>query len=97
CRENRIPYLGLCYGMQLMVIEYARNVLGLTDANTAEIDPHAPHLIVDVMLEQKALIASGRYGGTMRLGTYEEHLKDGTIARAAYGSAVVHERHRRRY
>lgn len=97
CRENKIPYFGLCYGMQLMVIEYARNVLGLKDANTAEIDPHAEHLIVDVMLEQKALIASGRYGGTMRLGTYEEVIKDGTIAREAYGAGTVEERHRHRY
>lgn len=96
-RENKIPYFGLCYGMQLMVIEYARNVLGLTGANTAEIDPHAEHLIVDVMLEQKALIAQGKYGGTMRLGTYEEIIKDGTIAHAAYGASSVQERHRHRY
>lgn len=97
CRENKIPYFGLCYGMQLMVIEYARNVLGLTGANTAEIDPNAEHLVVDVMLEQKALIAAGRYGGTMRLGTYEEIIKDGTIAREAYGAERVEERHRHRY
>ncbi|MES2668288.1 MAG: CTP synthase [Patescibacteria group bacterium] len=97
CRENRIPYFGLCYGMQLMVIEYARNVAGLTGANTAEIDEHAEHLVVDVMLEQKALIAAGKYGGTMRLGTYEEIIKDGTIAREAYGASSVQERHRHRY
>lgn len=97
CREHKIPYFGLCYGMQLMVIEYARNVLGLAGANTAEIDEHAEHLIVDVMLEQKALIAEGKYGGTMRLGTYEEVIKDSTIAREAYGSSTVHERHRHRY
>ena len=96
-RENKIPYFGLCYGMQLMVIEYARNVLGLSGANTAEIDPHAEHLVVDVMLEQKALIAAGKYGGTMRLGTYEEIIKDGTIAREAYGTEKVEERHRHRY
>ncbi len=96
-RENKIPYFGLCYGMQLMVIEYARNVLGLSGANTAEIDPYAEHLIVDVMLEQKALIAQGKYGGTMRLGTYEEIIKDGTIAHAAYGASSVQERHRHRY
>lgn len=97
CRENKIPYFGLCYGMQLMVVEYARNVLGLTGANTAEIDPHAEHVVVDVMLEQKALIAAGKYGGTMRLGLYEEVIKDGTIARAAYGASTVKERHRHRY
>ena len=97
CREQKIPYFGICYGMQLMVIEYARNVLGLEGANTAEINPEAPHLIVDVMPEQKALIAEGKYGGTMRLGTYEERVKDGTIAREAYGADTVHERHRHRY
>lgn len=97
CREQKIPYFGICYGMQLMVIEYARNVLGLDGANTAEINPKAPHLIVDVMSEQKALIAEGKYGGTMRLGTYEERVKDGTIAREAYGTDTVHERHRHRY
>ncbi len=97
CRENGIPYFGLCYGMQLMVIEYARNVLGLSGANTAEIDPNAPHLVVDVMPEQKALIAEGKYGGTMRLGSYEEHVTEGTIAHEAYGASVVHERHRHRY
>lgn len=96
-RENRIPYFGLCYGMQLMVIEYARNVLGLEGANTAEIDPEASHLVVDVMPEQKALIAEGKYGGTMRLGSYEERLLPGTIAREAYGADTVHERHRHRY
>lgn len=96
-RVNKIPYFGLCYGMQLMVVEYARNVLGLTGANTAEIDPNAEHLVVDVMLEQKALIAAGKYGGTMRLGTYEEIIKDGTIAQAAYGAEKVEERHRHRY
>jgi len=97
CRENKIPYFGLCYGMQLMVIEYARNVLGLANANTAEIDPYAEHLVVDVMLEQKALIAEGKYGGTMRLGTYEEILTPGTIAHEAYGADKVEERHRHRY
>jgi len=96
-RENKIPYFGLCYGMQLMVVEYARNVLGFTGANTAEIDPNAEHLVVDVMLEQKALLAAGKYGATMRLGTYEEIIKDGTIAREAYGVEKVEERHRHRY
>lgn len=96
-RVNKIPYFGLCYGMQLMVVEYARNVLGLSGANTAEIDPNAEHLVVDVMLEQKALIAAGKYGGTMRLGTYEEIIKNGTIAWEAYGVEKVEERHRHRY
>lgn len=97
CRTNKIPYFGLCYGMQLMVIEYARNVLGITDAHTAEIKPDAKNLIVDVLPEQKSLIAQGKYGGTMRLGVYPAHLTPGTIAHAAYGTDVVEERHRHRY
>lgn len=97
CRENKIPYFGLCYGMQLMVVEYARNVLGLSGAHTAEINPESEHLIVDILPEQKALIAEGKFGGTMRLGSYEERIADGTIAKEAYGADVVHERHRHRY
>lgn len=96
-REQKIPYFGLCYGMQLMVIEYARNVLGLVDANTAEINPEAKDLVVDVMPEQKDLIAGGNYGGTMRLGGYPAHLLENTLARAAYGKEVIQERHRHRY
>ena len=96
-RENNIPYFGLCYGMQLMVVEYARNVLGLEDAHTTEINPEAKYPIVDVMPEQVSLIAEGRYGGTMRLGSYPAHLKAGTIAHEAYGADVIEERHRHRY
>lgn len=96
-RENKIPYFGLCYGMQLLVIESARNVLGLTGAHTVEINPATEHPIVDVMPEQKDLIAQGNYGGTMRLGVYDAHLASGTIAREAYGQDVVQERHRHRY
>jgi len=96
-RENKIPYFGLCYGMQLAVIEYARNVLGLSGAHTVEIDPSAPHPIVDVMPEQKDVIAEGKYGGTMRLGVYTAELAKGTIAREAYGKEKVEERHRHRY
>lgn len=96
-RENKIPYLGLCYGMQLMVIEYARNVLGLTGATTTEIDKNATHPIVDVMLEQKKHLANNKYGGTMRLGAYPAYLRKGTIARAAYKKELVEERHRHRY
>ena len=96
-RENKIPYFGLCYGMQLMVIEYARHVLGIADAHTVEINPLTPNPIVDVMESQKDVIASGNFGGTMRLGTYPAALKDGTIAREAYGVAQVDERHRHRY
>lgn len=97
CRENKIPYFGLCYGMQLAVIETARNVLGIKEAHTVEIDPATPHPIVDVMPEQKDLIAQGNYGGTMRLGVYTAELGKGTIAQEAYGADSIEERHRHRY
>lgn len=84
-REKKIPYFGLCYGMQLMTIEYARNVLGLKNAHTAEIDPKAPHLIIDIMPDQKKKIAEGKFGGSMRLGQYEAILEQGTVAWEAYG------------
>ena len=96
-RENKIPYFGLCYGMQLMVIEYARHVLGLKDAHTTEIKKSATDPVVDVMLEQKKHIADNKYGGTMRLGVYPCYLKKGTMARAAYKKELVEERHRHRY
>lgn len=96
-REKKIPYFGLCYGMQLLVIEYARNVLGLKGAHTTEIKKGTEHPIVDVMLEQKKHLADNKYGGTMRLGTYPAYLKKGTIARAAYKAEIVQERHRHRY
>ena len=97
CRENGIPYFGLCYGLHMMVIEYARTILGFTDANTVEINAHTTHPVIDVMPEQKKLLAEGKYGGTMRLGAYPAHLTSGTIAHAAYGMDVVEERHRHRY
>ena len=96
-RKNRIPYFGLCYGMHMIVIEYARNVLKLEGAHTVEINPETPHPVVDFMPEQKKLIAEGKYGGTMRLGVYPAHLGEGTLAREAYGTEVVEERHRHRY
>ena len=96
-RENKIPYFGLCYGMQLAVIEVARHKLGITDAHTVEIDPTTPNPIVDVMPEQKDIIAGGNYGGTMRLGVYTAELGKGTIAREAYGKDSIEERHRHRY
>ena len=97
CRENKVPYFGLCYGMQLATLEYARNVLGLKKANTVEIDPKTPHPIIDVMPDQKELIARGDYGGTMRLGAYPCVLKKGSVAGKAYGKARISERHRHRY
>jgi len=96
-RENKIPYFGLCYGMQLMVIEYARNVLGFKDANTSEINPKSKHLVIDIMPDQKKKIAEEDYGGSMRLGSYTAHLEKNTIARNAYGKDLVQERHRHRY
>lgn len=96
-REHKIPYFGICYGMQLMVVEYARNVLGLTDAHTTEINPDTKNPIVAIMDAQKQHIADGNYGGTMRLGTYLEKLTPGTIAHEAYGADEVEERHRHRY
>jgi len=96
-REKKIPYFGLCYGMQLMVIEYARNVLGLKDAHTTEIKKSTADPVVDIMLEQKKHLADNKYGGTMRLGVYPCYLKKGTMARTAYKKELVEERHRHRY
>lgn len=98
-RENKIPYFGLCYGMQLMTIEYARNVLGMKGANTAEIDPESPHLVIDIMPDQKKKLSEGKYGASMRLGAYVSELIKGTIASAAYVSktGTITERHRHRY
>jgi CTP synthase len=96
-RENNIPYFGLCYGMQLLVIEYARNKAGLKGANTAEINKDAPHPVIDIMLDQKDKMIKQDYGGTMRLGTYPCALKEGTVAAKAYGKKEIAERHRHRY
>jgi CTP synthase len=96
-RENKIPYFGICYGMQLMVVEYARNVLGLKDANTEEINPDTKNPVIHIIPEQKEKIARGEYGGSMRLGSYEAILKKGTIARKVYGKDSVWERHRHRF
>ncbi len=97
CRTQKIPYFGLCYGMHMLVIEYARNVLKLDGAHTVEINPETNYPVVDVMPEQKKLIEEGNYGGTMRLGSYDCALKAGTIAGNAYHAEVVSERHRHRY
>ena len=96
-RENKIPYFGLCYGMQLLVIEYAKNVLGLKDVNTAEIDPSSQHLVIDIMDDQKKKLEEFNYGGSMRLGAYPAHIEKGTIAHDAYKKDVIQERHRHRY
>ncbi|MCH7598105.1 CTP synthase, partial [Patescibacteria group bacterium] len=92
-----VPYLGLCYGMQLAVVEYARNVLGLKDANTHEINPDAKHLVIDIMPDQKEKLKKDDYGATMRLGAYPAYLKRGTMARKIYNKELIEERHRHRY
>lgn len=86
-REKKIPYFGICYGMQLMVIEHARHRAGLVGAQTSEIDPGAPHVVVDIMEHQKKLLDAGKYGASMRLGGYICTLKPGTIAFEAYKKA----------
>lgn len=96
-RENKVPYLGLCYGMQHVVIEYARNVLGLPEANSEEVDPNTPDPVVHIMEYQKELIAQKKYGGTIRLGAYPCKVVPGTKLYKAYGSEEVSERHRHRY
>jgi CTP synthase len=96
-RKNKIPYFGLCYGMQMMVIEYARNVLGLSDANTREVNPSSKNIVIDVMESQKENLAENRYGGSMRLGGYKALLAADSIAYQAYGVGDILERHRHRY
>ena len=93
-RENNIPCLGICMGMQAMAIEFARNVLGYADANSTEFNELTTHNIVDMMEEQKALLNKG---GTLRLGAYPCTLKEGTLAYDIYGEKTIHERHRHRY
>jgi CTP synthase len=97
CRENKIPYFGLCYGMQMAVVEFARNICGLSDANTAEINPKTSNPIIHVMEEQGDLIKSKKYGGTMRLGAYPCVLNKKSISYKAYGQKNISERHRHRY
>ena len=96
-RENKIPTLGLCLGLQCMVIEFARNVLGLQDASSTEFDPQAKHPVIATMAEQIDILAAGEMGGTMRLGSFEAKLSKGSIAAEVYGSNEVTERHRHRY
>ncbi|MCG9479640.1 MAG: CTP synthase [Actinomycetia bacterium] len=93
-RENNIPYLGICLGMQCAVTEFVRNVLGLKDANSSEFDADTLNPVIDLMPEQKSINVKG---GTMRLGKYPCRLKKGSLAYKAYGKQLVHERHRHRY
>jgi CTP synthase len=93
-RERKVPFFGICLGLQMAVIEFARHVLGLQDANSLEFDEKTPHPVVTLMASQ---VGVADKGGTMRLGSYACKLKDGTKARDLYGTELVHERHRHRY
>ena len=93
-RENNIPYLGICLGMQISVIEFARNVCGLTDANSAEFDPDCPHPVINLMEDQLGIT---RKGGTMRLGAYPCRIQKGTKLMELYNDRLISERHRHRY
>lgn len=107
-RERKKPYLGLCYGMQMATIEFARNVVGLKKANTTEVDPQTPHPVIHIMPEQQKKLLTKEYGATMRLGAWPCVLKTGTVAQKAYVSIswpqvlkrspfTISERHRHRY
>ena len=93
-RENAIPFLGICLGMQMALVEFARNVVGWKDANSSELDPKTPHPVIDLMPEQAGVT---QLGGTMRLGAYPCELVDGTLAHRLYGETKIWERHRHRY
>ncbi|GIW40165.1 MAG: CTP synthase [Candidatus Binatia bacterium] len=93
-RENKVPFLGICYGMQMAVIEFARNVCGLEGANSTEIDERTPHPVIDLMATQRGV---ARKGGTMRLGAYPCVLQEGSLAHQVYGKKKISERHRHRY
>jgi CTP synthase len=96
-RENKIPYLGLCYGMQLATVEFARSVANLPKAHTTEIDSKTPSPVIHIMPEQEKLLVGREYGGTMRLGSFPCKLKEGTLARHSYKESVINERHRHRF
>ncbi len=93
-RENKLPFFGICLGMQMAVIEFARNVLGLTGAHSVEMDPNSPHPVINMMEEQKRITMMG---GTMRLGAYPCTITKDTLAHQIYGATEISERHRHRY
>lgn len=97
CRENMIPYFGLCYGMQMAVIEYARDVLNFKGAHTTEIDSRTEFPVIHIMPDQEKRMLAKEYGGTMRLGAWDCKIKEGTLTRKLYGKEEVSERHRHRY
>ena len=96
-REHGIPVLGICYGMQLMVVEYMRNKVNKKDAHTTEVDQKTKTPVIDVMEEQKEKLANSQYGGTMRLGGYTMKIRKGSLLEDIYGQRSVTERHRHRY
>ncbi len=96
-RENKIPYLGLCYGMQMASVEFARNVLGYKNANSTEIDPKTPDPIIHIMPDQEKKMLNKDYGGTMRLGAWDCKIRPGTLTHKLYGKTITSERHRHRY
>ncbi|MFA6534581.1 MAG: gamma-glutamyl-gamma-aminobutyrate hydrolase family protein, partial [Patescibacteria group bacterium] len=95
--ENKIPFLGLCYGLQLAVIEFARYVCGIKGATTGEIDANSKFQVIHIMLEQVEILKNKNYGSTMRLGAWPCVLKKGSRAQLAYGKLKISERHRHRY
>jgi CTP synthase len=96
-RENKVPYFGLCYGMQMAAIEYGRNVLGLKGANSEEVDPNTRHPVIHVMPDQAEIIRQKRYGGSIRVGAYPCKTAEGSRLRSVYGAEEISERHRHRY
>lgn len=97
-RENKIPTLGLCLGLQCMVIEAAQNMAGLSNASSAEFDPETPHPVISTMASQEDIVAGkADMGGTMRLGLYQADLEEGSVVAQTYGATTIHERHRHRY
>jgi CTP synthase len=104
-RKNKIPYLGLCFGMQMAAIEYARNVLKLKDANSEEADPNTPNPIIHIMPNQKEYLSKNQYGGTIRLGSWPCKVKENSLLEYAYKKfgkddiekGIINERHRHRY
>lgn len=96
-RENKVPYLGLCFGMQMAVIEFARNVLKMPEASSTEVEPETKYPVIRVMPEQAEYLAKRQYGGTIRLGAWPCKIADGTKLRKIYGREMVAERHRHRY
>lgn len=97
CRVKGIPFFGICYGMQLAVVEYARSVMGLKDANTTEVNAKTKNPLIDILPEQRKLLKAKQYGASMRLGSYSAPIRPGTLVAKLYGTKSLSERHRHRY